>query len=64
MFFGGEEGRTRVGRDEGAGLNTAGYVIEVPDLVELVLVLALDGWSDASRGFECGNYGIGSVGCR
>ena len=49
MRWGIEEGVTWIGRDEGARLHAALDVVEVPNFVELIRVLALDHGSDASR---------------
>ena len=40
---------TRIGRDEGSRLHTALDIVEIPDFIELVRILALDHSSDASR---------------
>ena len=41
-------GSTWIGRDEGARLHTALDIVEIPDFVELIRILALDHSSDAS----------------
>jgi len=45
---------SRVGGYEGSGLHGALDVIEVPDLVELIGIMASDHYVDATRSVECG----------